>query len=389
MSSTEISIQARGRYNYGFTILSDMVRDEWGPLVGGEAAYVGYMIISWAGNGDRGARMSSRYLKSKTRFSSLLVDKCKALLLEHLPHIFACVPGNATTPETWWVDFDALLREHTHYLTREQAKRDAKRGPGRPKKPAPESGAPLENLPRNPEHHLQGFKTDFGKNLFRNPEHPRSGFRSTPVPESGAHTHIPNDIAEDILKTTPSAPAPGGVDAQPAQGSNSETGNVPSVTQVEQQAPDGAGADAPTGQASPVQVAKVKASGKTGKAASKKNVPPAGAAADGPESDPTPHVLMMNAIRATLYPRVTSCVEPVEKQIAQASKQFRSAGFEPEDISEIYQFVKRVEPWRHSITPSTLVTASAKWASQRALQAPGQPPIPTATQPAVKKGFLR
>ena len=198
-------------------------------------------------------------------------------------------------------------------------------------------------------------------------------------------------MAEDILNPTPSAAASGGVwIAQTSDQVNEPEAGTPVSTpagQAEGQAPDGAGADAPRIPTPSQPKPSAKASGRSGKTTSKEKVPPAAAESD---VEGTPHVQMMAAIRATLYPAVSSCVEPVEKQIAQASKQFRAAGFQPDDIHEIHLFVKRVDPWRHSITPSTLVSASAKWASEQALnKQPAPTHVPTPAQPAVKKGFLR
>ena len=180
-----MAVMVKGQYDYGFTILPNVLRDELMPLAGTDAFAMAYMVMSWAGKGERGAAMSARYVKEKTRWSAGRMASAKADLLKAWPQVFSMTPGDAATsrPETWWVDFDALSELHGAYLKRQKEQQAQKRGPGRPKKPVPETDTGFSQGNEKPVPGINtgffGFTVAGAENLFRKPEHPCSENRNT------------------------------------------------------------------------------------------------------------------------------------------------------------------------------------------------------------------
>ena len=179
--------------NYAFTMVSNMLRDDWAPLIGTDACWLAYTIISYSGDTERGARLSSRYFRQHLHWTDLRADAAKTALLTHYGQIFSRVEGvkETSTPETWWVDLDQLSDMHEAFVVRLRTAKAQKRGPGRPKKPTLESGAGFSESEKKPTPESgAGFSITgglFGKNLRWNPGQGYAGFRGTPTPESGAH----------------------------------------------------------------------------------------------------------------------------------------------------------------------------------------------------------
>ncbi|WP_278911816.1 hypothetical protein, partial [Deinococcus wulumuqiensis] len=211
-----------------------------------------HMVVSWAGKGERGAALSARYVKEKTRWSAGRMASAKADLLEAWPQVFSMTPGDAATsrPETWWVDFDVLSELHAAYLKRQKEQQAQKRGPGRPKKPVPKIDTGFSQGTEKP---VPGINTGFSafmvggaENLFRKPEHPCSENRNTPVPKTGTlkeklqSTSERKVVVEDPATTTPEPQAP----EQGGSQSQDNNSNFLEAAPSEQQPPVGGSADA-------------------------------------------------------------------------------------------------------------------------------------------------
>lgn len=169
-----VRIQSKGHYAYGFTILPNVLRDRLMPQAGTDASTLAYLILSWAAEGTRGARLSARYIKGLTRWSPKRLKEAKADLLAAWPDVFNHVPGDTRTsrPETWYVDFDVLTDKHADYLKELRAEQAQRRGPGRPKKPVstPATGiSGAQNPVATPNTGFSQFLAFGAETLFRHP----------------------------------------------------------------------------------------------------------------------------------------------------------------------------------------------------------------------------
>ncbi|MFC6751430.1 hypothetical protein [Deinococcus aquaticus] len=242
--TTGLAVKAKGNFNYGFTIIPNYLRDEFMPVAGTDAFAFAYLIISWAGEGDRGARLSARYTRTITKWTARRLDDAKEEILKVLPQVFSFAPGDQKTsrPETWWVDFDELSRLHATYLAGLEAKSSQKRGPGRPKKPVLTVGTGIPEAEEKPVLSVGtgflGSKTNFGKNLFSQREHPCTDTENTPVPPLRTLKEKGKEQSKEREEEGDRAPNTG-----PAGSSSS--GDHAEPTQP--QAPDGAAAHAAMG----------------------------------------------------------------------------------------------------------------------------------------------
>jgi hypothetical protein len=194
-----MAIHTKGRMNYAFTMVSNMLRDEWAPAVGTDAAWLAYTILSYSGDVERGARLSSRYFRKHLKWTEQRAENAKTALLEQYGQVFTRKEGvkATSTPETWWVDLDLVSEMHETFVLKLRTAKAEKRGPGRPRKPAPESGAGFLQASEKPAPDSRaGFSSLFGKNLLRNPGQPCSGIQGSPAPESGAHKVNKKENAE-------------------------------------------------------------------------------------------------------------------------------------------------------------------------------------------------
>lgn len=271
-----LAVKAKGNFNYGFTIIPNYLRDEFMPVAGTDAFAFAYLIISWAGEGDRGARLSTRYTRTITKWTARRLDEAKADILKTLPQVFSCQPGDQKTsrPETWWVDFDELSRLHATYLAGLEAKQAQKRGPGRPKKPVPTVSTGIPEVEEKPALTVStgflGGKTNFGKNLFSLREHPCSDTENTPVP---ALRTLKEKGEEQEKKREEEGDRSSGAGAA----GSSSSGDQGKTDQ--QQAPDGAAAHAARGHTPPQAQGTGSAGGRIDTTTSTEQVPGAAAAA--------------------------------------------------------------------------------------------------------------
>ncbi|GGB69130.1 hypothetical protein [Deinococcus soli (ex Cha et al. 2016)] len=239
-----LAVKAKGNFNYGFTILPNVLRDELMPTAGPDAFVLAYLIISWAGEGDRGARLSARYLKGLTRWGPERTKGVKDDLLQAFPQVFSFEPGESKSsrPDTWWVDFDELSRMHAAYLERLKVEQENKRGPGRPKKPVPESdtGFPKAEEKPVPKTETGFFSSKFNsaKNLLWNPTQGCVENRDRPVQASDTLKEKGKEQEKEREEEGDRPPGAG------AAGSSS-SGDQGQTDQ--QQAPDGAAAHAARG----------------------------------------------------------------------------------------------------------------------------------------------
>ncbi|MBZ9752149.1 hypothetical protein GO986_12060 [Deinococcus sp. HMF7620] len=181
-----VRIQSKGHYAYGFTILPNVLRDRLMPQAGTDACTLAYLILSWAAEGTRGARLSARYIKGLTRWSPKRLKDAKAALLAAWPDVFDHLPGDAPTsrPETWFVDFDQLSLRHATYLQEVRAEQAQRRGPGRPKKPVatPATGiSSPENPVATPNTGFSQFLAAGAETLFRHAPQGCGDTRHRPV----------------------------------------------------------------------------------------------------------------------------------------------------------------------------------------------------------------
>lgn len=243
--TTGLAVKAKGNFNYGFTIIPNYLRDELMPKAGPDAFVLAYLIISWAGEGTRGARLSARYLKTLTGWGPERMRTVKARLLDSHPAVFSYQPGDqkSSRPETWWVDFDELSRLHAAYLGTLETQQAQKRGPGRPKKPVADSDtgfpAPAEKPVPDSDTGFFSNKTFNTKNLFRIPTHPCVGIQDTPVSESGTLKEKGKNISKETEEEGPPPQRARVADFSSSSGDQAEP--------TQPQAPDGAAAHAAMG----------------------------------------------------------------------------------------------------------------------------------------------
>ncbi|NTX99233.1 hypothetical protein [Deinococcus sp. JMULE3] len=272
-----LTVKAKGSFNYGFTIIPNYLRDELMPKAGPDAFVLAYLIISWAGEGNRGARLSARYLKTLTGWGPERIRAVKNKLLDSHPAVFSYQPGDQKTsrPETWWVDFDELSRLHAAYLGTLETQQAQKRGPGRPKKPVVDSDTGFPEAVEKPVPDSDtGFfssKTFNTKNLFRIPTHPCVGIQDTPVSESGTL----KEKGKNISKETEEEGAP----PQRARVANFSSSSGDQERTDQQQAPDSAAAHAAQGHTPSADQDTGSAGGRIDTATSTEQVPGAAAAA--------------------------------------------------------------------------------------------------------------
>lgn len=275
-SAPTLAVRSKGNFNYGFTIIPNYLRDEFMPVAGTDAFAFAYLIISWAGEGDRGARLSTRYTRTITKWTARRLDEAKEDILKTLPQVFSCQPGDQKTsrPETWWVDFDELSRLHATYLTGLEAKQAQKRGPGRPKKPVPTVSTGISEVEEKPALTVStgflGSKTNFGKNLFSLREHPCTHTENTPVLTSGTLKEKGKEQEKEREEEGQRPPSLGAA-------SSSSSGDQGRTDQ--QQAPGGAAAHAARGHMPSQDQNSGSAGGRIDTATSTEQVPGAAAAA--------------------------------------------------------------------------------------------------------------
>lgn len=126
-----------------------------------------------------------------------------------------------------------------------------------------------------------------------------------------------------------------------------------------------------TEQASPVQdQTQVQARGRSNKPTEVQDVLPASPPADG-------HCVMVDALRAAVYPGVAQAAPKLEARLGGAAKQLLAAGLRPDAPAGILALIKDKHTWRRSITPETVVEHSAEWQSAQA-----NVPAPGAVRPA-------
>jgi hypothetical protein len=190
------AVKVKGNFAYGFTLLPNILRDQLMPLAGTDAFAFAYLILSWAAEGTRDARLSARYTKTTTGWGPDRLQAAKTALLKAWPQVFTMLPGDSklSRPEMWQVDMDTLSRMHAAFLL-EQGDQQPKRGPGRPRKPVQASDTGfLNSWGENPVQASDtGFPTNFAnfeKTLFRHTTHPCSGIRHTPVQAYDTHKDI-------------------------------------------------------------------------------------------------------------------------------------------------------------------------------------------------------
>ncbi|GGL16583.1 hypothetical protein [Deinococcus radiotolerans] len=276
VTTPTLAVKAKGSFNYGFTIIPNYLRDEFMPVAGTDAFAFAYLIISWAGEGDRGARLSTRYTRTITKWTARRLDEAKADVLKALPQVFSFQPGDQKTsrPEIWWVDFDELSRLHATYLAGLEAKQAQKRGPGRPKKPVPTVSTGIPEAAEKPALTVStgflGTKTNFGKNLFSMREHPCSDTENTPVLTSGTLKEKGEEQGKEREEEGERPPSPG-------TAAFSSSGAGGSTDQG--QAPDGAAAGAARGHTPSQDLDSGTAGGRIDTATSTAQVPGAAAAA--------------------------------------------------------------------------------------------------------------
>lgn len=225
-----------------FTIIPNYLRDELMLKAGPDAFVLAYLIISWAGAGIRGARLSARYLKSLTGWGPERMRAVKATLLNAYPTVFSYQPGDqkSSRPETWWVDVDELSRLHAAYLGTLETQQAQKRGSGRPKKPVADSDTgfpePAEKPVPDSDTGFFSNKTFNTKNLFRIPTHPCVGIQDTPVSESGTLKEKGKNISKETEDEGPPPQRAEVADFSSSLGDQAEP--------TQPQAPDGAAAHA-------------------------------------------------------------------------------------------------------------------------------------------------
>lgn len=185
-------------------------------------------------------------------------------------------------------------------------------------------------------------------------------------------------------KTTPEAPQP-----SPAETNSfaaNAAGVTPQILETETQTPpqlqvgraQGAASGEAGGaeQAGPVQdQTEVQASGGPNRPTDVQDVPPA-SPAPAPAPVAAGHWVMVDALRAAVYPGVAQAAPKLETRLGGAAKQLLAAGLGLDAPAGILALIRSKHTWRKSITPETVVEHSAEWQSAQASM-----PVPGAEQP--------